>query len=69
MELICLSSDTDNDDDKEDVTTMKILKKHSKNQSDSSRHPSRRWDNSKTIKAPSGSILEVDLTQEVDHQG
>ena len=64
-----MSSDTDTDIAEEDVTVVKISRRRAKGGSGSSRH-SRRWHNSTTtINAPPGSIVEVDLTQESDHQG
>jgi hypothetical protein len=47
-----------------------ICRRRSKGASGSSRHQSRGWHNhTTTINAPPGSIVEVDLTQESDHQG
>ncbi len=67
LQLDCLSSDSDDDATEEDVTVVKISRRRTKGSSRSS--GSRRWHNSTTtINAPLGSIVEVDLTQESDHQ-
>ena len=61
LQLDCLSSDTE---EEEDVTVVKI----SRRRKGTAKNGGQRWHNSTTtINAPPGSVVEVDLTQESDH--